>query len=103
MALVDTLSTTVYGGGTFVPPPNPELAANAHVGDYQTLYRRSLDDADAFWREAAQGITWHQPFTQVLDDAEAPIFKWFVGGKTNVVTNALERHLDTRGDQTALI
>ncbi|MBA3944065.1 MAG: acetate--CoA ligase [Herpetosiphonaceae bacterium] len=92
-----------YGGDHQVPPPNPQLAMEAQVGDYQRLYRRSLEDPDAFWRESAQDITWHTPFTQVLDDRQAPFYKWFVGGKTNVVTNALERHLAARGSQTALI
>jgi acetyl-CoA synthetase len=102
MTQSDAISTAVYGGGAFIPPPNPALAAHAHAGDYHALYRRSLDD-DAFWRETAQGITWHESFGQVLDDSEAPFFKWFVGGKTNVVTNALERHLEQRGDRVALI
>ncbi len=92
-----------YGGDHSIPPPNSQLAAHAHIGDYQALYRRSLEKPDAFWRECAQDITWHVPFTQVFDDRQAPFYKWFVGGQTNVVTNALERHLASRGDQTALI
>jgi len=100
----DSLSTTAaYGGDTRVPPPNSELAAHAHIGDHQALYRRSLEEPEAFWREIAQDITWLEPFTQVLDESQAPFYRWFVGGKTNVVTNALDRHLDTRGAQTALI
>jgi acetyl-CoA synthetase len=97
------MSSAVYGGNAFVPPPNPELAARAHVGDYHTLHHRSLEDPEGFWREVAQEITWHTPFSHVLDDSEAPFFKWFTGGKTNVVTNALERHLESRGNQSALI
>ncbi|WP_029214896.1 acetate--CoA ligase [Kallotenue papyrolyticum] len=96
-------STAVYGGAELVPPPNPELAAQAQVGDYQALYRRSLEQPNDFWAQVAQWIDWHRPFTQVLDDSRAPFYRWFVGGATNVVTNALERHLPTRGDQTALI
>ncbi len=60
--------TAAYGTTAFVPPPNRALAASAQIGDYQALYRRSLDDPDAFWREAAQAIMWHQPFAQVLGD-----------------------------------
>jgi hypothetical protein len=60
--------TAAYGTTAFVPPPNPALAASAQLGDYQALYRRSLDDPDAFWRETAQAIMWHQPFAQVLGD-----------------------------------
>jgi acetyl-CoA synthetase len=99
----DALSTAVYGGAAAVPPPNPDLAAQAHVGHYADLYRQSLDNTNDFWAQAAQGITWHAPFHTVLDETDAPFYRWFVGGKTNVVTNAIERHLATRGDQIALI
>ncbi len=95
--------TAVYGGAALVPPPNPELAATAHIGDYESLYRQALEQPNDFWAQVAQWIDWHQPFTQVLDDSNAPFYQWFVGGTTNVVTNALERHLESRGDQTALI
>ena len=98
-----SLSTAVYGGAEAVPPPNPRLAAAAHIGDYAALYRRSLEDPAGFWAEQAQAISWQTPFTTVLDDSEAPFFRWFVGGATNVVTNAIERHLATRAEQTALI
>ncbi|GAC1649709.1 MAG: acetate--CoA ligase [Herpetosiphon sp.] len=94
---------SVYGGDGLVPPPNAALAANAQVGDYHALYRHSLEDVEGFWRECAAWITWQQPFTQVLDSSAAPFYRWFPGGKTNVVVNALERQLKERGDQTALI
>ncbi len=92
-----------YGGDAAVAPPNAELAASAQVGDYRSLYRRSIDDPESFWREQASAIDWHRPFDRVLDDSEAPFFRWFVGGQTNVVTNALERHLARRGDRVALV
>lgn len=97
------LSTAVYGGSAMVPPPNPTLAAESHIADYTTLYQRSMDDPEAFWRDAASEIVWQAPFEKVLDDSEAPFYRWFVGGKTNVVANALDRHLETRPNQTALI
>jgi len=103
MTQTDLHATAAYGDSTTVAPPNAELAATAHVGDYHALYQRSLHDPDAFWREQAAHIDWHTPFTHVLDETEAPFYKWFVGGQTNVVTNALERHLGTRGDHIALI
>ncbi|HEX6290627.1 MAG TPA: acetate--CoA ligase [Herpetosiphonaceae bacterium] len=104
MTHIDRQQThAAYGGADLVPPPSPELAAQAQIGDYPALYRRSLQDPDAFWREAAQQITWHAPFSQVLVTSQAPFYQWFVGGKTNLVTNALERHLTTRPGHTALI
>jgi len=70
---------------------------------YKEFHRRSLDDRDAFWREQAQLIDWQTPFTEVLDYSRPPFAKWFVGGRTNLCHNALDRHLATRGDQAALI
>src|SRR4028118_1251752 len=97
------LTHAAFGGDAAIPPPNPELAANAHISDYASLYRSSLERPNDFWAHIAQDITWHTPFNQVLDTSQAPFFKWFVGGKTNVVTNALERHLPQRAEQTALL
>jgi acetyl-CoA synthetase len=97
------LTHEAFGGDAAIPPPNPELAANAHIKDYASLYRASLERRDDFWTHIAQQISWQTPFTQVLDDSQAPFFKWFVGGKTNVVINALERHQQERADQVALI
>src|SRR5213593_5072172 len=70
---------------------------------YAEAYRRSLHDRDAFWREKAVLIDWHTPFTQVLDYRHPPFARWFVGGRTNLCHNAVDRHLATRGDQPALI
>jgi len=70
---------------------------------YLQFHRRSLDDRDEFWREQAALIDWHTPFTEVLDYSKPPFAKWFVGGRTNLCHNAVDRHLPTRGDQSALI
>ncbi len=70
---------------------------------YLAYHRRSLDDRDAFWREQAQLVDWHTPFTGVLDYSKPPFARWFVGGTTNLCHNAVDRHLATRGDQPALI
>ena len=50
------------------------------VENYESFYRRSIDDRDAFWREQAQLIDWREPFTQVCDDTRPPFLRWFVGG-----------------------
>jgi propionyl-CoA synthetase len=70
---------------------------------YADSHRRSLADRDAFWRECASLIDWHAPFTQVLDYRRPPFARWFVGGRTNLCHNAIDRHLAARGGQPALI
>jgi propionyl-CoA synthetase len=69
---------------------------------YREFHRRSLVDRDAFWREQAALVDWHTPFTAVLDYAKPPFARWFVGGRTNLCHNAIDRHLAARGGQTAL-
>lgn len=72
--------------------------------DYDSLYRRSIEDREGFWAEQARLLHWHQPWKQVLDSSTAPFFKWFVGGKTNIVTNAVDRHMQTwRRNKVAFI
>ena len=70
---------------------------------YQEFHRRSLDDRDAFWRDEAALIDWQTPFSSVLDYSRPPFAKWFVGGRTNLCHNAVDRHLASRGDQPALV
>ncbi|MEP7280591.1 MAG: propionate--CoA ligase [Rubrivivax sp.] len=70
---------------------------------YADFHRRSIEDRDAFWAEEAQRIHWQHPFTQVCDTSNPPFTRWFVGGKTNLCHNAVDRHVEARGDQNALI
>ncbi|ODV08585.1 MAG: propionate--CoA ligase [Rubrivivax sp. SCN 70-15] len=70
---------------------------------YADVYRRSLADRDAFWAEQAALIDWQAPFTQVCDTSRPPFARWFVGGRTNLCHNAVDRHLAARGEQNALI
>jgi acetyl-CoA synthetase len=91
-----------FEGEVYFPPEN--ITANAHVKEYEALYRRSLDDPQGFWAERASELEWFKPWDKVLDDSNPPFFKWFVGGKTNIVHNALDRHLKTwRKNKLALI
>ena len=74
------------------------------MGRYQEIYRRSLEDPDGFWAEAATAIDWDEPWERVLDDSQAPFYRWFSGGRLNTCHNALDRHVEGgRGDQLALI
>ncbi len=70
---------------------------------YAEFYNRSITDRDGFWTEQAALIDWHNPFEQVCDYSRPPFAKWFVGGKTNLCHNAVDRHLAERADQNALI
>ncbi len=70
---------------------------------YASFYRRSIDDPAAFWAEQAALIDWQRPFDQVCDNNNPPFTRWFVGGRTNLCHNAIDRHLATRGEQNALI
>ena len=90
--------------------PVPEaFAARAHItaAEYEQMYRRSIEDPDGFWSEQAnQFVTWSKPWNKVMDYSFDPgnlYIKWFDGGKLNVAYNCLDRHLDSRGDQTAII
>ena len=73
------------------------------MSTYREQHRRSLADRDAFWREKAALIDWQTPFTSVLDYSRPPFAHWFVGGRTNLCHNAVDRHLASRGEQPALV
>ena len=70
---------------------------------YREFHARSINDRDAFWADQARLIDWHAPFGQTLDYSRPPFARWFVGGRTNLCHNAIDRHLAARGDQPALI
>jgi propionyl-CoA synthetase len=71
---------------------------------FDDAYRRSLEQPEEFWAEAAAAIDWVEPWTRVLDDSAAPMYRWFRGGRLNTCFNAVDRHVDGgRGDQLAVI
>jgi propionyl-CoA synthetase len=74
------------------------------MGRFDKTYRRSLDEPEQFWAEAAAAIDWDEPWEQVLDDSRAPFYRWFADGRLNTCHNALDRHVERgRADQLALI
>jgi len=75
----------------------PERAAvrRARVKDYDALREEAARDPLAFWEAQARELSWYRRWTRVLDDSAKPFYKWFVGGRTNVVLNALDRHQKT--------
>ncbi len=70
---------------------------------YADFHRRSLTERDAFWAEQAQLVDWKTPPQQICDYSNPPFAKWFVGGTTNLCHNAVDRHLQDRAEQAALI
>jgi acetyl-CoA synthetase len=72
---------------------------------YESMYRKSLDDPEGFWSEHAETITWFKKWNKVYSfDPENVIIKWFDGGKLNVSYNCLDRHVEAgKGDKTALL
>jgi acetyl-CoA synthetase len=86
---------------SFSPPtsewyyPSDEIVQNAHVPNYEAVAKQAEDDLEGFWAERANELEWYEPWTKVLDDSNAPFYKWFVGAKTNIVHNALDRHVKT--------
>ncbi|MCP5071966.1 MAG: AMP-binding protein, partial [Rhodobacteraceae bacterium] len=89
-------------------PPSAEFAANAHIdaAKYQEMYQASINDPDAFWGEAAKRLDWIKTPTKVRNVSFAHpdvSINWFEDGLLNVCANCVDRHLPTRGDQTAII
>ncbi|MGB4946390.1 MAG: propionate--CoA ligase [Candidatus Competibacter denitrificans] len=70
---------------------------------HEEFHRRSIDDPEGFWGEEAKRIYWHKPPQKILDYSKPPFVKWFVGGETNLCYNAVDRHLQDRPDQPALV
>ncbi len=85
-----------------------EWKAKAHVDHdkYLEMYKRSVDDPDGFWGEEGKRLDWMTPYTRVKNtsfDYDNVSIKWYEDGELNVCANCVDRHLDTRGDQTAII
>ncbi len=74
------------------------------LDEYRQAWKRSVDDPESFWAEQAASFHWRKKWGKVLEwDFHKPDVKWFVGGKLNITENCLDRHLDSRGEQTALL
>ena len=88
-------------------PPSAEFVKQANVSGaaaYQALCDEAGRDFEGFWgRLGGEHLLWHKPFTRVLDESNAPFFKWFHDGELNASYNCLDRHLKTQGDKTAII
>ncbi len=91
-----------------VYPVPAEVAEKAHCDNetYLKMYRASVDDPEAFWAEQGKRIDWIKPYSKIKDtsyDRHLLHIKWYYDGTLNASANCLDRHLDERGDQTAII
>lgn len=90
---------------TYDVPENIAESAHINAKRYREMYERSINDSDAFWGEQAEEfLSWSSKWDKVQDwDYNEANINWFVGGKLNVSYNCLDRHLESRGDQVAII
>jgi acetyl-CoA synthetase len=91
-----------------VYPVDPAFAAKAHADNdkYQAMYEQSINDPEAFWGEQGKRLDWFKPYTKVKNTTFDPHnvdIKWYEDGELNASYNCLDRHLETRGDQVAII
>jgi len=88
-------------------PADFAAKANINAADYKTMYQHSIDNPDGFWAEQAEKfLDWSKPWDKVSDvsfDAKDLHIRWFEGGKLNLTYNCIDRHLETRADQVAII
>ncbi|MFT6337804.1 MAG: acetyl-CoA synthetase, partial [Halioglobus sp.] len=74
------------------------------LAQYKEEYKKSVDNPEAFWKEQAETFTWATPFDKTLEwNFDIPDVKWFLNGKMNITVNCLDRHIEKRGDQTAIL
>ncbi len=96
-----TVMTETHVDAQMSYPPAPEFTENANAT--ADLYDEAEADRLGFWAKQANRLSWDTPFTEVLDWSEAPVAKWFVGGKLNVAYNCVDRHVEAgNGDRVAI-
>lgn len=84
--------------------PSKEILDKSIVKDYDAVLKIAAANPEKFWEEAAKDITWFAPWTKVLDKDKKPFYKWFVGAKTNIAYNAVDRHVEAgKGAKTAIL
>jgi acetyl-CoA synthetase len=102
---MSTIESVLSENRVFEPSPDFVKQANiSGMGAYKALCEEAERDYEGFWaRQAREHLLWQKPFSQVLDQGNAPFFKWFHDGELNVSYNCLERHLKTQPNKTAII
>ncbi|MBC8339283.1 MAG: acetate--CoA ligase, partial [Alphaproteobacteria bacterium] len=89
-------------------PVSDDVAAAAHINNdqYLEMYKRSVEDNEGFWSEHGKRIDWIKPYTKVKDvnfNTPDVSIQWYYDGTLNASANCIDRHLETRGDQTAIL
>ncbi len=72
--------------------PSQQVIDRANVKEYDKMYKYSIENPEKFWEEQAGHLDWYKKWDKVLDKSNPPFFKWFEGGKTNIILNAIDRH-----------
>ena len=84
--------------------PSMDVQKHAHIRDYDSLYKKSIEKREEFWADEASKLSWYKKWNKVLDSTKKPFYKWFTGGKINIVYNAIDRHLASwRRNKLAII
>jgi len=86
--------------------PQTQLDNSSRVLPYSDIYRHSIENNEMFWSEQARKLAWQKPFSEVKDVSFAKEdlhIRWFTDGELNVCENCVDRHIETRGDKTAII
>jgi acetyl-CoA synthetase len=105
----DAQVTAAYSGRDEVYEPSAAFKERAHISsmeEYEEMYQRSIENPEAFWDEQADRIDWFEPYDTVRNVSYEPRdvdINWYEGGVTNACYNAVDRHLDDRAEETALI
>ena len=104
MSSAGSITSVLTENRTFAPPS--AFAVNAHVrtlADYETGYRKSIEDPEGFWDGVAREFHWFSPYNTVCQ-WDLPFAKWFLGGKTNIAYNCLDLQIERgRGDHAAIL
>src|SRR3990167_41284 len=99
------IETVLEEDRQFHPPE--AFSRQAHIPsmeEYSKLYKKSIHNPASFWESVANELVWFQKWDKALDESEAPFYRWFVNGKTNIAYNCLDRHLGSAtGNKAALI
>lgn len=96
------LDTLLKEQRLFHPPQS--IVEKAYVKDYDKVREEAEKDIEAFWAKVADELEWFKKWDKVLDESNAPFYKWFIGAKCNIVHNALDRHVKTdRKNKVAII
>ena len=84
--------------------PSHETIHHARVRDWEAICAQAEINLEGFWGKEASELHWFEPWEKVLDDSKKPFYQWFVGGKTNIAYNCLDRHTKTaRRNKLALM